>query len=289
MKIYVLEVDKLLQPDSQPICYPSFNDDYGVEQDFLKYLSIKKELIVNSPEKASWHYLPIFWTRWHLNHNYAQDGLEELRRLVDNVIIDPQRTFTVCQYDDGPVIKLNGVTVSLSSRNSNRGIDIPLLSKPHKIPWLKPKKTLTASFMGRLSTHPIRAEMKVALANHPEIEVIDGTTDVSTYVKKLLRSKIALCPRGYGGSSFRFYEAMQLGVIPFLVGDIDTRPFKKYLPWDSCSFYSNNVDDIMIQIEQKSDDELLAMGKLAQEIWRDELQYLKWEKYLIKHLEENKE
>ncbi len=54
MRIYILEVDKRLQPDSQPISYPSFNDDYGVEQDFMKYLSIHKELVVNNPGDASW-------------------------------------------------------------------------------------------------------------------------------------------------------------------------------------------------------------------------------------------
>ena len=58
------------------------------------------------------------------------------------------------------------------------------------------------------------------------------------FAKEILQSEIALCPRGHGGDSFRFYEAMQLGVAPLFIGDIDTRPFKSQIDWNKCSFYT---------------------------------------------------
>lgn len=284
MKIYLLKVDELLQPNSQPIIYPAYNDDYGVEQDFLKYLEKNRNLVVDDPVLADWHYLPSYWTRWHLNHEYASKGLSELKELVGKSILKASKTFTVCQYDDGAVIELKGVTQMLSSRKGIVGIDIPLLAKPLKVPWIKPKKTVLASFMGRLSTHPIREEMTECLAEIPDVEIVDGNYDVTTYISTMLRSKIALCPRGYGGSSFRFYEAMQLGIVPLLIGDKDTRPFKNLINWDNCSFYVNNVKDVKTLIMNIPDERLVQMGKTAKKIWKNELKYQKWCKNAILEL-----
>jgi hypothetical protein len=58
MKMYILPVDKSLQPNSATFRYPAHNKDYGIEQDFLSYLLKHKELIVDIPEESDWHYLP---------------------------------------------------------------------------------------------------------------------------------------------------------------------------------------------------------------------------------------
>src|ERR1700690_3052147 len=102
MKIYLLPVTPKLQPESQKIEYPSGNIDYGVEQDFLNYLA-GSSLVTDSAGSADWHYLPVFWTRWHLNHNYAKEGVSELQAEISKILSKPNRTFTICQYDDGPV------------------------------------------------------------------------------------------------------------------------------------------------------------------------------------------
>jgi hypothetical protein len=80
MKIYILPVRSIFQPKLSPIKYPLHNKDYGIEQDFLKFLYNRKNLITESLEEADWHYLPIFWTRWHLVHNYGRKGRLELQR-----------------------------------------------------------------------------------------------------------------------------------------------------------------------------------------------------------------
>ncbi|MEX2006650.1 MAG: exostosin family protein [Candidatus Saccharimonadales bacterium] len=284
MKIYILPIDSKLQPDSQKFEYPAGNSDYGVEQDFLRYISTKS-LATDSPTEAGWHYLPVFWTRWHLNHNYGKEGLKELQAEVSKSLIDPQRTFTICQYDDGPVIDLGPVTVFLASRKTKAGLDIPLLRNPLKTPFFKPRKQYLASFVGRLDTHPIRKQMAMALEGRDDIMISDGDKGQKFFVNETLRSYTALCPRGYGGSSFRFYEAMQLGIAPLLIGDIDTRPFKKYIAWDSVSFYIKNAEKLPALLDGLDKKRLKYMGSMAKKTYMNHLQYGKWGDYVIKELE----
>jgi len=132
MKIYILPIDKIFQPGSVPFRYPIYSKDYGMEQDFLIYLLKHQELRVSKPEESDWHYLPIFWTNWHINHDYAKTGLAELQREVKRVILDDKKTFTVSQYALGPLVDMGKTVLFLSSRQSEKGIDIPLLSPFYK-------------------------------------------------------------------------------------------------------------------------------------------------------------
>lgn len=286
MKIYILPIDSKFQPKSQPFKYPKHNKDFGVEQDFYEYLTTQRNVITKELDKADWHYLPIYWTRWHLNHNYGKSGLDKLEEGVDNSMLNESKTFTICQYDDGPIANLGKTTVFLSSRKDENGIDMPLLSSPHKNPFFKSSKKYFASFVGRLKTHPIRQEMVEQLKNCENIYILDGNKGKKFFTKKILESYIALCPRGYGGSSFRFFEAMQLGVVPFLIGDIDTRPFKKFIKWDEVSFFSNSVSNLIEMLNSPNKPLLLSMGKKAEMIWKEKLTYRKWCQYIIKELED---
>ncbi len=285
MKIYILQVEKKFQPKHARFKYPRHNSDKGVEQDFLEYLYNNKKLLTDKPSLADWHYLPIYWTRWHLNHDYAKTGLKELQNAVNKYVINEKKTFTICQYDDGPVVDTGKTKLFLSSRKSKKGIDIPLLSSHHKLPFFKPKKKYRACFVGRLSTHPLRKKILEDLKKRKDVFIYDGIKSSHFFVKKMLASNIALCPRGYGGSSFRIFEAMQLGIVPFVIGDIDTRPFKKFIDWDKISLYSNSVDEVNHFLDSLSNSDLISMGKRASEIWRDELSYQKWCKYVIKELD----
>jgi len=285
MKIYILPVNQSTQPSRQNNIYPAHNDDYGVEQDFFEFLCRNPKLLTDRVEEADWHYLPIYWTRWLVNHDYGKLGNNELQQYVDKALISPRKTFTICQYDDGPVVNLHGTTVLLSSRKTKVGIDIPLLSSAHKIPLFKPRKKYLASFIGRVSTHKIRAKISNIISGNDKCLFIDGDIGTKKYVSLMLKSYVALCPRGYGGSSFRFYESMQLGLIPFLIGDIDTRPFKKYIEWDKFSFYTDHPKKIMEIINKYADKELQEMGKIAKEVWDKDLSYQKWCNFVLKELE----
>lgn len=285
MKIFVLPLSERFQPNKQPFKYPSHNPDFGVEQDFHSFILSRPEIVATSAKTADWHYLPIYWTRWHLNNNFGQFGLSELQHEVDRVILNSARTFTVCQYDDGPLADLGTSTILLSSRKSKKGIDVPLLCASHRKLFFRAKKKYLASFVGRLSTHPVRQEMYDTLKTREDVYIHDGQRRRSFYVRKILESFVALCPRGYGGSSFRFFEAMQLGVVPCLIGDLDTRPFKQQIDWDEVSLWSSSILDLGDLLDSVNPAKLVAMGARAETIYKDKLRYQKWCSYAIKELE----
>lgn len=93
MKIFILRTPALLQPEKQIHRYPAHNKDYGIEQDFNIWLKTQKHIVTNDPSEADWHYLPVYFTRWHINHHFAADneGLDQLQHEVDKVLIDDKK------------------------------------------------------------------------------------------------------------------------------------------------------------------------------------------------------
>jgi len=287
MKIYILPVPDEAKPENQPFVYPPHNEDYGVEQDFERYLAAHAELTTGDAGSADWHYLPVYWTRWHLNHDYGRTGRERLQELAAGALREPARTFTVCQYDDGPSVGLGGTRVYLSSRQGAAGRDIPLLGKALPVPGGRPRKRYAAQFSGRLSTHPVRAGLAGLHRRRLHglrIKVVDKTYPSRRYARELLRSLAALAPRGYGGSSFRFFEAMELGVVPVLVGDIDTRPFPRQLDWEACSLWAEDAEQACEQLARTSPEKLLAMGERARQVYGEHLRFGRWPRLLIEDL-----
>jgi len=293
MKIYILPTEKKFQPESQRNRFPKHNKDFGIEQDFYKYL-LKGDMTVNDPQEADWHYLPVFWTRWHVNHDFGQYGLDELQSEINRVILDDKKTFTICQYADGPLIDIKKTRLFLSSRTAD-GIDIPLLSTSHK--KMKINKKYLASFIGNFEAHPIRQEIADLFRNREDISIINTLKNkrsllnriypsrfTHTFVKMILESYISLCPRGHGGDSFRSYESMQLGVVPFFIGDIDTRPFKEFINWDEISFYADNAQDVVRIIDSVSKEQLVLMGEKSKKVYEEKLTYGKWCPFVIKEL-----
>lgn len=285
MKVFVLPVPDVLQPGSQPFAYPAHNDDYGVEQDFLRWLTEQDSLLTSSAQDADWHYLPVFWTRWHLNHDYGREGIHELAVLVQSALRDDARTFTVCQYDDGPGVPLGAARLFLASRKGEAGEDVPLLASRHRLPVLPRRKVHLASFVGRLATHPVREELARAVAGLPRVLVLDGDHGTKRFVEVTLRSLVALAPRGYGGSSFRFFEAAQMGVVPLLVGDLDTRPFKSSLDWGAASLYAPDGPTAAALLRDVEPADLRQMGARARRLWEEDLTYGRWCRHVLAELD----
>lgn len=284
MKIYILPISSNLQPSQQGFLYPKHNSDFGVEQDFYQFLQDHPEYLAGESSSADWHYLPVYWTRWHLQHDYGRAGLDELQELINATLLDDTKTFTICQYDDGPIVNIGKTLQFLASRKTEVGIDIPLLCDRHKKMMVFYKSYL-ASFAGRINTHPTRSEMQRTLSSITDIHISDKDLDTVDYVRLLSKSYIALAPRGYGGSSFRFYEAMQLGVVPALIGDIDTRPFKDFINWDQISFYAVKADDLIEKMKMHTKGELKRMGKKASDVYHHDLTYQQWPKWVLADLE----
>ncbi|MGZ3757416.1 MAG: exostosin domain-containing protein [Mucilaginibacter sp.] len=295
MKIFILPVSKLLQPQKQSFKYPSHNKDYGVEQDFLIWLRKQKHLITEDAATADWHYLPVYWTRWHINHHFAEndEGIDELQTFVNEIIIDDNKTFTITQFDGGTLVNCGNTTVFTAARTTNTGIDIPILCSAHRKPPLPVAKKYVASFNGAFYTHPIRSEMQKKMAGNKHVLIGDSLPTrfykrwfwATNYNLNTMASYIALCPRGTSANSFRFFEAMQLGTVPCLIGDMDVRPFKNFIPWDEISYYVSSVDELEELLQTIDKKAAIAKGKAAYQYWKNELYYQKWCKYIIKELE----
>jgi len=288
VKIFVLPVPPELQPQSTVFAYPAHNKgSYGIEQDFLRFLEQNPGFVTNRPGVADWHYLPIYWTWYHWNHSHGKTGLEFLQQQVLERTLNEDRTFTICQDSAGPLVDLGRITKFFSSRRG-KSFDVPLLVYPYKTPSPKPRKKWLASFVGRLGTYPtIRFEMQCLLGKRDDTDIRGSVKSLGFFVNQMLQSYIALSPRGYGPTSFRFYEAMQLGIVPLLISDIDTRPFKAFLDWDQMSFYASSAEEAedILNSFSSSVEKLLQMGELAQVVWYQDLAFGKWCKYVIKELE----
>ncbi|MBX9778512.1 MAG: glycosyltransferase family 47 protein [Xanthobacteraceae bacterium] len=286
MKIFVLTVPPNAQPQTQKYRYPAGNDDYEIEQQFNDWLKSHPSLTVSDPHSADFHYLPIFWTRYHVHHDYGKTGQSELQSIVSAAIVDDSKTFTVCQYDDGPLADVGRTIVFYASRNAIDGIDVPLLRAAHRMPLWRPKKRYLASFMGRLSSHPLRQAMADALKNREDVLLLDGNEGPRRFVRATLASYICLAPRGYGGSSFRAFEAMQLGVVPLIIGDLDTRPFKRHIDWSTCSLFTSDPRTLPKILDQCDKRTLLELSRHASDVYRTYFANLRWCPYVIAELEE---
>jgi len=285
MKIAILPVDNKFQPESTKLVYPSYAKDYGVEQDFLVWLQSNPHYITADYDNADWHYLPIFWTRWYYNHNYGKECKEEIQSECDRIIFDEKKTFTICQYAGGVKQNIGSTLQFQSSPFDKTDLMTPELCSGPNRPFFKPHKKFTASFVGKLNTHPIRKEVYNALADRPDVFFFDGNKGVKFYTRTMLKSYISLSPRGKGMGSFRLYESLFLGITPLVIGDFDSRPFRKWINWDEFSFFTSKIEDVKNIIEDNSPEVLIEMGDQAKKVYSEKLDFQKWCQYVWLKLE----
>jgi hypothetical protein len=72
----------------------------------------------------------------------------------------------------------------------------------------------------------------------------------TVFIHETMDSKFALAPRGYGRSSFRFFEILQLGTIPVYVwDDKEWLPYKDKIEYDKfCISIHESELDILDEI-----------------------------------------
>ena len=135
------------------------------------------------------------------------------------------------------------------------------------------KPDLKFSFLGRLQTHPVR--QKIAVLNSPGSPCLDVSQAhavipdfdyTRTYEQLIVRSQFVLCPRGYGSSSIRIFEAMAVGRVPVIISDNWVPP-----PVGDWSAFSIRVDEsrvdtipsLVTQAEERSNE----MGAEARRVF----------------------
>ncbi|MDB4314573.1 glycosyltransferase family 47 protein [bacterium] len=257
---YQIEVFKMFEdfrPKYQGVSYPPYHNGVYLEESFYHNFISKGGIT----DKI---YIPVFWTNCYLNEQ--TDGLQAA---LDK--LDPDKEyFTVSQHDDAVKEVLPKKTMHFNAGGNKDGIPIPLVCSP--IPRYKAQKKTFCSFVGS-TTHPIRNKMYKALNGQAGFEIYgkEWSGDVAKehqdfFIKKTAESIFSLCPRGYGASSFRLYEAMQLGAVPVVIYDKPWFPFMTEVDWTEFAVlipeeYIGDIKDILLEKAPFAD----IMSKKAQE------------------------
>lgn len=180
----------------------------------------------NKHDECERIYLPIQWTALYCNNGYGNAPILHSIQKFLQTLDTTKKYYTIVQYDDGILNNLDHLDIKVCAMAGPR-IDfaLPLLCTPHKFNFQPViKKDIFASFVGSL-THPIRMQMIEQLASKEGYHVTTKHHNLHDYCHILARSKYALCPRGYGQSSFRIQEAIDFGAIPVYISDEFILPY----------------------------------------------------------------
>jgi hypothetical protein len=134
---------------------------------------------------------------------------------------------------------------------------------------------LLFSFLGSVRTHPVRRQVKALdKSTTPCLDIEDapgrfpGFHYSRSYIDLIRRSKFILCPRGFGTSSIRIFEAMSHCRAPVVISDHWQPPPE--IPWkEFCVFITeSDVRNIPAILEGLKHD-AHAMGQRALQAYRE--------------------
>jgi hypothetical protein len=215
-------------------------------------------------------YLPIYWTNYYVNRNHNTD--QRLTQFLCTLNKD-YKYFTIIQHAKGLLDKFPArKNVFVFSSGSIGDYCIPLVSDDRDIDSCQ--KDLLASFMGNIKVHKIREEMADALEGHKDVKIVNtnqkgGIRSVGKYNKLMCRSKFALCPRGFGVTSWRLYESIQMGVVPVYIYDKKWLAFEDQLDWSEfCVLIERkDVGDTYNILKEISENKYLHMCHKLKEVY----------------------
>ncbi len=215
------------------VTYPPFKNGMYLEEYFSRHNTVRGN-----------RYIDVFWTNLQIRPKFRQLQ-PTIQKIVNEMYPDDnnKQYFTVVQHDDGVLFKLPmGTRIYSAGGNHVRPNHVPIpliyedrLQRLENLPKLAFKdKDILCSFVGSM-THSVRSHMRQTLTGIPgfELHFTEQWNEMVTeekqqrFVDITRRSKFCLAPRGYGRTSFRFYEAFLLGAIPIYVwDDMEWLPYK---------------------------------------------------------------
>jgi hypothetical protein len=251
--------------------YPFYHEGDDLEKYFINfYFKNKQEF-----DKTGYEFIPV---RWTIIYNESGHLIPQLQQ--DLYSLDSNKKyFTISQHDDAPhqVLPPNTLNFAAGGNMSNT-IPIPLICSPIK-KQLKNEKDIYCSFVGSVSqnlggfstiAHQIRMRMLETLVENSNYilkpkywshEINENRQEL--FLNLTSRSKFTLCPRGYGASSFRLYEAMQLNSIPvYIYYKQPYLPFSEKIKWDEiCVLIEHedtfNLDEKLKNITEDTQKQML--------------------------------
>jgi hypothetical protein len=241
---------------SNSVTYPPFKNGFYLEEYFLNYMKRNNK----TKDKDGRLYIAALWTNFQIE-GWFNSYKEIMQNSLDIYILENpcnEGYFTIVQHDDGAMLKLPANTIIYGACSGN--IPIPLIyeDKNNTLENIKNEKKreykdkeILCSFVGTI-THNVRNICMNKLSNIPgfKFNIKQGwSTDIEKnlqdfYIEETIKSKFALAPRGYGRSSFRFFEIFKLGSIPIYVwDDIEWLPYKDIIDYSKICI-SINISEI---------------------------------------------
>ena len=89
------------------------------------------------------------------------------------------------------------------------------------------------------------------------------------FIETTINSKFALAPRGYGRTSFRFFECFQLGTIPIYIwNDINWLPFQNKIDYKKLCIviHVSELNNLYSKLISINDDEYNKMFTYYEEV-----------------------
>jgi hypothetical protein len=244
--------------------YPPFKKGLYMEEYFMEYM--KRNKIQHS--KSGRLYIPALWTNFQIEPWFRNKKIDMHYCIHDYYYHNytPQGYFVVVQHDDGPDLGLPANSRICGACNGD--VILPLIYEDTdnklETKWNKKsfqEKNTLCSFVGTI-THHVRETILQQFKDNPNFSLItDRNWSASidsnkqyTFVVNALCSKFALAPRGYGKSSFRFFEIFKLGTIPIYVWDD-----REWLPYKDVLDYSKICISIHVSELSTLEERLLSI------------------------------
>lgn len=264
----IIEVPEEFKPQMK-VRYPIHQKSKMIEERAHKYFSNNKKYI-----NSEYSYLPIYWTQYLINCDYGKN-IKKLRDFVNNlnILYPNKKFFTVVQYAGGTLVSLNNCIYYSCAGGFNSPLGKNSIYKP--IPLLCDqyhykirRKKYLASFVGNMGTHHIRKKIYSAFKENKDFYIRKSFRFFSSYFyyKTITQSIFSLCPRGYGPTSYRLYESMNMQTIPVYISDSFWLTEYKDFDWNKAIIKINEanlpeLDLILKKIPEKRIVQMLNYSK----------------------------
>jgi len=101
----------------------------------------------------------------------------------------------------------------------------------------------------------------------------------------MMSSTFALCPRGFGNTSFRLIEAIEYGAIPVYISDVYSFPFEDVIDWNKCCIkvpesQLGNLHSVLINFIQNTTN-LIEMQTYIHEVYNKYFTYEKCSDHIL--------
>lgn len=258
------------------VVYPPFKNGFYMEEFFLKYLQENK---ITTRRK----YIPAYWTNFQIRSDFHQIKHQLQKNLDEWVKRNPCEDgyFCIVQYDDGILLDLPLNTIVYCGGNVGDH-PLPLIYEDRDNTLInyqlrnKSEKKFLCSFVGNITHNNqgpnVRQIMFDKLKSKKDFRLINsggwtnsiGEKLQDKFMKTTTLSKFSLAPRGYGRSSFRFFECFLLGSIPIYIwNDENWLPFQNVIDYNKLCvvIHVSEIDSLEDKLKNITEDDYDSMWK----------------------------